>query len=338
MTTDRDVLAATAPRETSGEHATPSEQPAPDDARLVAMTAELAQTRDSLKRAEAQVAALVARASATISTPGQAARSFAALHTHAPTVLNSAKIVVKNLDFYYGDTKVLKGVTLNFPERQVTGVIGPSGCGKSTLLRVLNRLYDLYPDQRVSGEALLDGEDILGPRIDVTRLRQRVGMVFQRSTTFPMSIYKNIAFGVQLHEVMTREQLDERVKTSLQNAALWDEVKDKLTTPAWALSGGQQQRLCIARAIATKPEVILLDEPTGALDPISMGKIEDLIDEIKRSYTIAIVTHNMQQAARLADQVAFFYLGELIEVGSAEQIFTNPREKRTQNYVSGRFG
>lgn len=283
---------------------------------------------------------IVARAgpAAAIALTDAPASAFSAIHMHMPTVPNCTKIKLKNLDFYYGSNHALKGVTLNFPEKQVTGMIGPSGCGKSTLLRVLNRLYDLYRGQRATGEALLDDENILGSHIDVTRLRKRIGMVFQQPTTFPMSIYRNIAFGVGLHETLSRAQMDERVETSLQLAALWDEVKDKLTGPAWALSGGQQQRLCIARAIATQPEVILFDEPTSALDPISMGKIEDLIDRLRNDFTIAIVTHNLQQAARVADHVAFFYLGELIEVGSTEQIFTNPHQKRTHDYITGRFG
>jgi phosphate transport system ATP-binding protein len=248
------------------------------------------------------------------------------------------RLSIRNLDFYYGSNRALKGITLDLPERQVTGMIGPSGCGKSTLLRVLNRMYDLYPGQRADGEVLLDGENILLPNVDVNRLRSRIGMVFQKPTPFPMSIYDNIAFGVKLHERLSKAEMDQRVEWSLSRAALWAEVKDRLNTPATGLSGGQQQRLCIARTIATRPEVILLDEPTSALDPISTLKIEELIDELKRDFTIAIVTHNMQQAARCADQVAFFYLGELVEVGPAAQIFTAPKERRTQEYITGRFG
>lgn len=278
------------------------------------------------------------RPGAAIALTNGAPSAFGTFRLHLPAVLNSAKIAVRNLDFFYGKNQALKGITLNFPQKQVTGMIGPSGCGKSTLLRVVNRLYDLYPGQRATGEVLLDGENILSSHIDVTALRKRVGMVFQQPTVFPMSIYKNIAFGVALHETLSGAQMDERVETSLRHAALWDEVKDQLTGPARSLSGGQQQRLCIARAIATQPEVILFDEPTSALDPINMGKIENLIDVLRQDFTIAIVTHNLQQAARLSDQVAFLYLGELIEVGSTEQIFTNPRQKRTNDYITGRFG
>jgi phosphate transport system ATP-binding protein len=249
-----------------------------------------------------------------------------------------ARISIRRLDFYYGTNKALKGVTLDLPERQVTGMIGPSGCGKSTLLRVLNRMYDLYPGQRAEGEVLMDDENIIAPDVDVNRLRSRIGMVFQKPTPFPMSIYENIAFGVKLHERLPKAEMDERVEWSLTRAALWAEAKDRLHTSAVGLSGGQQQRLCIARSIAVRPEVILLDEPTSALDPISTLKIEELIDELKRDFTIAIVTHNMQQAARVADQVAFFYLGEMVEVGSAAQIFTAPKERRTQEYITGRFG
>jgi phosphate transport system ATP-binding protein len=248
------------------------------------------------------------------------------------------KLSMRNLNFYYGTNQALKTIALDLPEKRVTGMIGPSGCGKSTLLRVLNRMYDLYPGQRADGEVLLDGENILAPSLDVNALRSRIGMVFQKPTPFPMTIYENIAFGVKLHERLNRADMDARVEWSLSRAALWGEVKDRLNTPAGGLSGGQQQRLCIARTIATRPEVILLDEPTSALDPISTLKIEELIDELKRDFTIAIVTHNMQQAARCADQVAFFYLGELIEVGPAGQIFTAPKQRRTQDYVTGRFG
>ena len=249
-----------------------------------------------------------------------------------------AKIAVQGLDFFYGDTKALKGITIDLQDRRVTGLIGPSGCGKSTLLRVLNRMYDLYPGQRAEGQVMMDGMNLVSPGIDLTVLRSRIGMVFQKPTPFPMSIYDNIAFGVKLHERLSRSAMDERVEWSLSRAALWGEVKDRLTTSAGGLSGGQQQRLCIARTIATRPEVILLDEPTSALDPISTARIEELIDELKQDFTLVIVTHNMQQAARCADQVAFFYLGELIEVGTAEQMFTTPRQTRTQDYITGRFG
>ncbi len=249
-----------------------------------------------------------------------------------------AKLSIRNLDFFYGINQALKSIALDLPDRKVTGMIGPSGCGKSTLLRVLNRMYDLYPGQRATGEVLMDGTNILSPDIDLNALRSRIGMVFQKPTPFPMTIFDNIAFGVKLHERLSRQDLSARVEWSLTRAALWTEVRDRLHSPAAGLSGGQQQRLCIARTIATRPEIILLDEPTSALDPISTLKIEELIDELKRDFTIAIVTHNMQQAARCADQVAFFYLGELIEVGAAGDIFTAPKQRRTQEYVTGRFG
>jgi len=255
-----------------------------------------------------------------------------------PAAAPADRLTIRNLDFYYGTNKALKGINLALPERRVTGMIGPSGCGKSTLLRCLNRMYDLYPGQRAEGEVLLDGENILDKSVDLNLLRSRIGMVFQKPTPFPMSIYDNIAFGVKLHEKLPRGEMDARVEWSLSRAALWGEVRDRLHSPASGLSGGQQQRLCIARTIAVRPEVILLDEPTSALDPISTLKIEELIDELKRDFTIAIVTHNMQQAARCADQVAFFYLGELIEAGPAGQIFTAPKQKRTQEYITGRFG
>ena len=248
------------------------------------------------------------------------------------------RVSIQQLDFFYGANKALKGVNLDLPERKVTGMIGPSGCGKSTLLRVLNRMYDLYPGQRAEGRVMLDGQNILDPHVDLNQLRSRIGMVFQKPTPFPMSIYDNIAFGVKLHERLSRSAMDERVEWSLTRAALWGEVKDRLATSATGLSGGQQQRLCIARTIAVRPEVILLDEPTSALDPISTLKVEELIDELKRDFTIAIVTHNMQQAARCADQVAFFYMGEMVEVAPAAAMFTAPREKRTQDYITGRFG
>ena len=248
------------------------------------------------------------------------------------------RISIRNLDFFYGTTQALKAIALDLPDRQVTGMIGPSGCGKSTLLRVLNRMYDLYPGQRATGEVMLDGQNIISPDVDVIALRARIGMVFQKPTPFPMSIHENIAFGVRLHEKLSKARMDERVEQALSRAALWDEVKDRLGASALGLSGGQQQRLVIARTIAIRPEVILFDEPTSALDPISTMKIEELIDELKSEFTIALVTHNMQQAARIADQVAFFYLGELVEASSAAQMFTAPREKRTQDYITGRFG
>ncbi len=265
-------------------------------------------------------------------------QSFGGVQARAVADMSDAKISIRNLDFYYGDHQALKSINLDLADRRVTGMIGPSGCGKSTLLRVLNRMYDLYPNQRSSGEVMMDGENIISPDIDLNSLRARIGMVFQKPTPFPMTIYENIAFGVKLHEKLTKSQMDERVEWSLTRGALWTEAKDRLHTSAMGLSGGQQQRLCIARTIAVRPEVILLDEPTSALDPISTLKIEELIDELKHDFTIAIVTHNMQQAARCADQVAFFYLGEMVEVASAHQLFTAPKEKRTQDYVTGRFG
>ena len=252
--------------------------------------------------------------------------------------INEPRIAIDNLDFFYGSNRALKGINLNLPDRQVTGMIGPSGCGKSTLLRTLNRMYDLYPGQRATGRVMMDGQNIISADVDVNALRAKVGMVFQKPTPFPMTIHENIAFGVKLHERLSKAQMDERVEWSLTRAAIWDEVKDRLNTSALGLSGGQQQRLCIARTIAVRPEVLLFDEPTSALDPISTLKIEELIDELKNDFTIAIVTHNMQQAARCADQVAFFYLGELVEVTTAAQMFTAPKERRTQEYITGRFG
>jgi phosphate transport system ATP-binding protein len=248
------------------------------------------------------------------------------------------KISVRNLKFYYGETLALKGISLPLYANNVTSFIGPSGCGKSTLLRVLNRMYDLYPKQRAEGEVLLDGQNLLDPRQDLNLLRSRIGMVFQKPTPFPMSIYDNIAFGIKLYEKISRSELDGRVEEALKGAALWGEVKDKLTASGLSLSGGQQQRLCIARTVAISPEVILLDEPCSALDPISTAKIEELIDELKDRYTIAIVTHNMQQAARVSQFTAFMYLGELVEFDGTSKVFTSPREKRTQDYITGRFG
>jgi phosphate transport system ATP-binding protein len=271
------------------------------------------------------------------STQGQNA-SFGGVQARAHTAINTARISIRNLDFFYGDHRALKGIALDLPDRQVTGMIGPSGCGKSTLLRVLNRMYDLYSGQHATGEVMMDGDNIIDPKMDLNALRARIGMVFQKPTPFPMTIAENIAFGVKLHERLSKSAMEERIEWSLTRAALWGEVKDRLQTSAMGLSGGQQQRLCIARTIAVRPEVILLDEPTSALDPISTLKIEELIDELKHDFTIAIVTHNMQQAARCADQVAFFYLGEMVECAPAAQIFTSPKQKRTQEYVTGRFG
>ncbi|HMK79856.1 MAG TPA: phosphate ABC transporter ATP-binding protein PstB [Xanthobacteraceae bacterium] len=250
----------------------------------------------------------------------------------------SPKVSIKNLDFFYGASKALKNISLSLYERKVTAFIGPSGCGKSTLLRVLNRMYDLYPGQRAEGEVLFDGADILSPKQDLNLLRARIGMVFQKPTPFPMSIFENIAFGIRLYEKLPKSEIDGRVEHSLRRAALWEEVKDKLAANGLSLSGGQQQRLCIARTVAVRPEVILLDEPCSALDPISTAKIEELIDELKDDYTIVIVTHNMQQAARVSDFTAFMYLGELAEFGSTSHIFTAPSDRRTQDYITGRFG
>jgi phosphate transport system ATP-binding protein len=275
--------------------------------------------------------------SETMNKTGQAP-AIAGMQARSTEALNDSRISLRGVSFFYGRNKALKDVSLDLPARQVTGMIGPSGCGKSTLLRVLNRMYDLYPDQRAEGQVMMDGVNILDAGIDLNQLRSRVGMVFQKPTPFPMTVYENIAFGVRLHERLSKSEMDQRVEWSLTRAALWNEAKDRLNTSALGLSGGQQQRLCIARTIAVRPEVILLDEPTSALDPISTLKIEELIDELKRDFTIAIVTHNMQQAARCADQVAFFYIGEMVEVGTAAHMFTAPSERRTQEYITGRFG
>jgi phosphate transport system ATP-binding protein len=255
---------------------------------------------------------------------------------HETTTVNALEI--KNLNFFYGSFQGLKNINLNILERKVTAFIGPSGCGKSTLLRTLNRMYDLYPGQRAEGEITFYGENILEKGKDVNLLRSRIGMVFQKPTPFPMSIYENIAFGVRLYERLSKAEMDERVEWALNKAALWNEAKDKLNQSGLSLSGGQQQRLCIARGVAVKPSVLLLDEPTSALDPISTAKIEELINELKKDYTIAIVTHNMQQAARVSDFTAFMYLGELIEYGKTDQIFIKPAKKETEDYITGRFG
>ena len=248
------------------------------------------------------------------------------------------KVSVKNLKFFYGTSLALKDISLPLYDKKVTAFIGPSGCGKSTLLRVLNRMYDLYPRQRAEGQVLLEGENILDEKQDLNLLRAKIGMVFQKPTPFPMSIYDNIAFGIRLYEELPKSEMDGRVEAALRGAALWTEVKDKLDSSGLGLSGGQQQRLCIARSVAVKPEVILFDEPCSALDPISTAKIEELIDELKSQYTIAIVTHNMQQAARVSDYTAFMYLGELIEFDETSRIFTAPRQRATQDYITGRFG
>jgi len=248
------------------------------------------------------------------------------------------KIAIRHLDFFYGDSRALKAITVPLYANKVTAFIGPSGCGKSTLLRILNRMYDLYPNQRAVGEVMLDGENILDPGQDLNLLRARIGMVFQKPTPFPMTIYENIAFGIRLYENVGKSELDDRVESALRRSALWDEVKDKLGANGQSLSGGQQQRLCIARTVAVRPEVILLDEPCSALDPISTARIEELIDGMKDDYTIVIVTHNMQQAARVSDYTTFMYLGEMIEFGETATMFTTPSDKRTQDYITGRFG
>ena len=248
------------------------------------------------------------------------------------------KISIRNLSFYYDQSKALNGINLPLYERQVTAFIGPSGCGKSTLLRILNRIYELYPKQRAEGEVMMDGENILTSKEPVDSLRSKIGMVFQKPTPFPMSIYDNIAFGIRLYEKLPGSEMNDRVESALRRAALWDEVKDKLHTSGQGLSGGPQQRLCIARTVAVKPEVILLDEPCSALDPISTARIEELIDELKTDYTIAIVTHNMQQAARCTNYAAFMFLGELIEFDTTEKLFTSPSQPKTQEYITGRFG
>ena len=264
---------------------------------------------------------------------GGAAAGGAAAAAPAPS-----KVSVRNLNFYYGKFHALKNVNLEIAERKVTAFIGPSGCGKSTLLRVFNRMFELYPEQRAEGEVLMDGDNLIRSKQDVALIRAKVGMVFQKPTPFPMTIYENIAFGVRLFEKLSKAQMDERVERALRRAALWNEVKDKLGQAGTSLSGGQQQRLCIARSIAVRPDVILFDEPCSALDPISTAKIEELIDELKQDYTVAIVTHNMQQAARVSDYTAYIYLGELMEFGETDQIFIKPRRKETEDYITGRFG
>ncbi len=254
------------------------------------------------------------------------------------TAAAPVKLAARGLDFYYDKFHALKNISLEIPEKQVTALIGPSGCGKSTLLRVFNRIYALYPKMRATGEVLLDGENVLDPKFSMNRLRSRVGMVFQKPVPFPMTIYENVAYGIRHHEKLSKSEMNDRVELALRQGAIWDEVKDKLGASALGLSGGQQQRLCIARAVALKPDVLLLDEPTSALDPISTGRIEQLIEELKKSYTIAIVTHNMQQAARVSDYTAFMYLGDLIEHGPTEMIFSQPTKQQTEDYITGRFG
>ena len=273
-----------------------------------------------------------------VATPVAPATTAPAASAPRPVAGLDKKISIENLKFYYGDSLALKGINLPIYDKKVTAFIGPSGCGKSTLLRILNRMYDLYPKQRAEGQVLLDQTNILDPKIDLNLLRARVGMVFQKPTPFPMSIYDNIAFGIRLYEKISKSELDGRVEQALRRGALWNEVKDKLDASGLSLSGGQQQRLCIARTIAVRPEVILLDEPCSALDPISTAKVEELIDELKADYTIAIVTHNMQQASRTSEYTAFMYLGDLVEFGETQQIFMSPHDRRTQDYITGRFG
>ncbi len=258
------------------------------------------------------------------------------VHSELPAA--PPKMTIKDLDFYYGQFHALKGVNFDIAERRVTAFIGPSGCGKSTLLRTFNRMYSLYPGQRATGEIRFNGQNVLDAHVDLNMLRAKVGMVFQKPTPFPMSIYDNIAFGVRLYESLSQREMDERVEWALSKAAMWTEAKDKLKQSGMALSGGQQQRLCIARAVSVKPEVLLLDEPTSALDPISTAKIEELISELKEDYTIAIVTHNMQQAARVSDFTAYMYLGELIEFSETDQLFLKPKRRETEDYITGRFG
>ena len=263
------------------------------------------------------------------------------LMSHASTEAKAPEklaLEVKNLNFFYGKFQGLKDISLGIAERKVTAFIGPSGCGKSTLLRTFNRMYSLYPGQRAEGEINFYGQNILSPKQDLNLLRSRIGMVFQKPTPFPMSIYDNIAFGVRLYEKLSASEMDDRVEWSLRKAAIWDEVKDKLAQSGLSLSGGQQQRLCIARSVAIKPSVLLLDEPTSALDPISTAKVEELVHELKEDYTIAIVTHNMQQAARVSDYTAYMYLGEMIEFGDTEQLFFKPKRSETEDYITGRFG
>ena len=258
--------------------------------------------------------------------------------TAAPEVLSQNVLEIRNLNFYYGSFHSLKNINLDIKENSVTAFIGPSGCGKSTLLRTLNRMYDLYPGQRAEGQIMFKGKNILDPKQDLNLLRARIGMVFQKPTPFPMSIYDNIAFGVRLYEDLSRAEMDDRVEWALQKAAIWTEVKEKLGQSGLSLSGGQQQRLCIARGIAVKPAILLLDEPTSALDPISTGKVEELVSTLKSEYTVVIVTHNMQQAARVSDYTAYMYLGDLVEFGDTEQVFFKPKRKETEDYITGRFG
>ena len=268
--------------------------------------------------------------------PAPAPAHSAGSDANAPS--RRMKVDVRNLDFFYGRFHAIRNVSIQIPEHQVTAFIGPSGCGKSTLLRTFNRMFEIYPEQRATGRIMVDGEDILASRQDVALIRARIGMVFQKPTPFLMSIYDNIAFGIRLYEKLSKADMDARVEACLRSAALWDEVKDKLRQSGTSLSGGQQQRLCIARAVAIRPEVVLLDEPCSALDPISTAKVEEMIEKLKNDYTVVIVTHNMQQAARVSDKTALMYMGELIEFGDTEKIFTKPDKKQTEDYITGRFG
>jgi phosphate transport system ATP-binding protein len=260
------------------------------------------------------------------------------MSTPAPAETAAPKLKIEGLDFFYGSTRALKSVSLGIEERSITALMGPSGCGKSTLLRVFNRMYSLYPGQRATGQVLLDGEDILDPKIDVVTLRARVGMVFQRPSPLPMSVFDNVAFGLRLNRTLARSELEGRVEAALQQAALWSEIQDKLHDDGRSLSGGQQQRLCIARTLALEPTVLLLDEPTSALDPISTLRVEQILEELRQQYCIVIVTHNLQQAARVSDRTAFMLMGELIEIGPTAEVFTKPRQRKTEEYITGRFG
>ena len=269
--------------------------------------------------------------------------SFGGLQARSEAALNDARVAIRNLDFFYGDNRALKGINLDLPDRQVTGMIGPSGCGKSTLLRILNRMFSLYPGQRATGEVLMDGQNIISDAVGLNDLRAKVGMVFQKPTPFPMTIYENIAFGIRLHEKLSKSEMGERIEWALTRAAIWNEVKDRLDRSALGLSGGQQQRLCIARTIAVKPRVVLMDEPCSALDPVATLKIEELIRDLAAEYTIVIVTHNMQQASRVSDETAFFSMdddraGYLVETGPTAEMFTNPKQALTEGYIQGRFG
>jgi phosphate transport system ATP-binding protein len=310
---------------------------------LQAMIAPLAQSRSHETRSSAPPSDDAMQATpSNRPAPGPRVAALHPLADGAAAAIAASplptKVDIRNINFFYGKSQALKNISLPLYDRRVTAFIGPSGCGKSTLLRILNRIYELYPGQSATGEVLLDGEDILAPGLDLNWLRAKIGMVFQKPTPFPMTIRDNIAFGIRLYERLPQSELDERIERALRRAALWDEVKDKLRQSGLSLSGGQQQRLCIARAIAIEPEVLLLDEPASALDPISTQRIEELIAELKSDYCIAIVTHNMQQAARSSDYTAFLYLGELIEFDETERIFTHPKVRRTEDYITGRFG